>query len=95
MPTFNAFKLPLLDAIDALISYDRGATDSGIDDETLRREVIEHLVSLDEVEFRRTCAEYCLRFLSEDAIQRGYGMANILYFGEWLLDNGIDAKSGS
>jgi hypothetical protein len=91
MPVFKGFRLPLVEAIDALIAYDRGATDSGVDDESLKREVLEHLQSLDDLEFRETCAEYCRRFLTDEAIAKGYGMSNILSFGEWLAENGIDA----
>ena len=82
--------LKIIDAIDALVAYDRGATDSGIHDEELIRQVIDYLESIDDFEFRTICAEYSKRFLTDEALAQGYGMANILAFGKWLKDNGID-----
>lgn len=52
----------LFDALDGLMAYDLGATDSGIRDEGLRQRVIAHLSSLDPNGVRLTLGPYIDRY---------------------------------
>jgi hypothetical protein len=76
----------VLDALDALIAFDHGARDSGADDDELRTAIISYLNSLDEVARRHVLARYARRFLTDDAIQAGYGLSDVRNFTEWLAE---------
>jgi hypothetical protein len=81
----------LFEAIDALVAYDQGAVDSGVDDETMRKAVKDHLEAIDEEEFRTTCAEFVTKhYLGEAALRRGYGLKDVKAFIEWLARLGVD-----
>jgi hypothetical protein len=80
----------LFDAIDALMAYDGGATDSGVSDEELRKAVREYLKSLSDDKRRRTLAKYARCLLSDTALADGYGVDDVVRFAEWLEEMGID-----
>jgi hypothetical protein len=91
LTTFDYRGWSLFEAIDALVAYDQGAVDSGTHDEAMRKAVRDHLDSMDEEEFRTTCAEFVKRhYLGEDALSRGYGLKDVKAFIEWLARLGID-----
>jgi len=85
-------KEALYDALTGLSAYDAGATDSGIQDEVLRRKVIEHLNSLDEQEFRLVISRYVRdTYLTDEALQQGYGLEDVIEFAGWMsTEMGMD-----
>lgn len=81
----------LFEAIDALIAYDEGATDSGINDAEMRKEVQEKLLAMNEEEFRKTLAGFVRTYyLSPDALSKGYGLQEVKFFIDWLASIGVD-----
>src|SRR4051794_37349365 len=75
----------LYEAIDALIAYDQGASDSGVSDLGMKETVKQYLLSLDDAEFRKVCADYAIRhYLDEKSIANGYGLADVKGFINWL-----------
>lgn len=89
--SFNYRGWTLFEAIDALIAYDQGAVDSGVADEDMRKAVRDHLESMDEGEFRTTCAEFVRSYyLDAQAVSRGYGLKDVKTFIEWLGSLDID-----
>jgi len=80
-------KVKLFDALDGLYAYDSGATDSGIRDGALRREVKTHLGSLSENDLRFIMSEFIrVAFVSEEALSKGYGIGDVAEFLQWLKD---------
>lgn len=75
----------LWDALSALHAYDMGATDSGIHDERLRERVKETLRQMDPT-VRLAFLARGIRdhMLSEEALQQGYGVADVEEFLEWV-----------
>lgn len=73
-------------ALDGLFAYDSGATDSGTHDERLRARVIEELAFHRKVPGWRAYLARLTRemWLSEDAIELGYGCEDAARFLEWL-----------
>lgn len=70
----------LKDALDGLFAYDIGATDSGIRDEMLRKKVIQE-ISKDSKRISRIVRDM---WLSDEAIEKGYSLEDILEFIKWL-----------
>lgn len=78
-------KRKLFDALNGLFAYDSGATDSGIQDSDLRKEVNAYLDSLDENNFRILLTEFIrVYFVSEEAVKEGYGIEDVSIFIRWL-----------
>lgn len=78
----------LIKALDGLHAYDDGAVDSGIRDESLRARCIEELkrITAAEPEDGREFFSRLVRdmWLSEEAIEQGYGIEDALGFVDWL-----------
>jgi len=74
----------LFEAIDALMAYDQGVTDSGVNDGLLREAVKQRLERMTEDEFRVACAKVASRYLTDEAISQGYGLAEVRSFIRWL-----------
>jgi len=86
----------LMDALSGLFAYDSGATDSGIHDEELRARVIEEIRS-DAGQFSlfgdRVSRLAREMFLTDEAIDEGYGLEDVQLFANWLDDYMWPAKS--
>lgn len=77
----------LKDALDGLIAYDEGATDSGIHDEGLRQRCQEYIRSLPPKEQRALVAKLTIdMYLSPTALDAGYGPEDAKGFLEWMDD---------
>ena len=77
----------LWDALDGLLAYDLGATDSGIHDEALRARVRAQLEALPDDAFRLLISRYVReRMLSEEALTAGYGIEDVREFFTWMRD---------
>ena len=77
-------------SLEALKAYDGGAHDSGVNDEELRQYLLKHLGSLSDAE-RRVVIARCVRtFLSDAALQEGYGLTDVMEWAEWLRDQGVE-----
>ncbi len=75
----------LFTSLNGLFAYDTGSINSGIYDEFLRTEIIEYLDSLEEDEFRILLSTFVReKFLSEKALQSGYGIEDVYSFIKWL-----------
>jgi hypothetical protein len=78
----------LKDALDGLLAYHVGATDSGIHDERLRAEVQTYLSELPYNARRRLLAAITKDlYLSASALDNGYGPADVREFLNWLEDD--------
>ncbi|WP_025909345.1 hypothetical protein [Priestia flexa] len=82
----------LFESLDGLFAYDTGCTDSGIKDEQLREEITDYLHSLEDDDFRITLSTYIREYyVSEKAVEQGYGIEDVAEFINWLSDRmGID-----
>lgn len=81
-------KPKLFEALDGLMAYDTGCTDSGINDESLKVEVKDYLNSFDENEFRLVITEFVrIQFVSEAAVEKGYGIEDVNEFIQWLYNS--------
>lgn len=78
--------MTLEDALDALMAYDHGATDSGVSDPRLKRKTLELLRSLGDGERRRALAVFARRYLTDEAIGRGCGLEDVRRAIDWLDD---------
>lgn len=76
----------LFEAIDGLMAYDTGATDSGIHDESLRQKVVKTLEEMTKDERRRCLAEFARNYLSDEAIDEGYGIEDVRELCDWVDD---------
>jgi hypothetical protein len=78
----------LRNALDVLFAYDSGAVDSGIRDESLRTRVIRELKDRRALGGWRAQLARLVRemWLSEEAIEQGYGTEDAVRFAEWLED---------
>lgn len=75
------------DALGGLHAYDAGSRSSGIHDERLRRRVIDALRALSEPDRRAMLARITReRYLTDEAIARGYGCEDARSFINWLDD---------
>ncbi len=91
MREFNYQGWTLSKAIDALMAHDSGAIDSGVNDEAMRSAVIDYLGALGEAGRRKACAEFARGLLSDENIERGYGLEDVRNFMEWL--DGIEVTA--
>ena len=75
-------------ALDGLFAYDGGSTDSGIHDEALRARCITELHSRSGPyeTAPRLFLSRLIRdmWLSEEALEQGYGIEDAVEFTEWL-----------
>ena len=69
-------------------AYDQGATDSGVHDTTRKVELTKLWREAFNLEsYRREAAEWNLcHWLSDEAIEQGYGMEDAVEFYQWLED---------
>lgn len=78
----------LIDSLDGLYAYDTGSVDSGIHDESLRAECIAELKALPlesgEIYSKELSRIVRDMWLTEDAIEDGYGLEEALGFLRWL-----------
>lgn len=73
------------DAIDALMAYDLGCTDSGISDPEMKQAIAEYLRSLSDSEFNREMSVLIRdHYLTDAAIEAGYGIEDAKAVLEWL-----------
>lgn len=92
IPDFEHNGRKLRRAIDALLAYDTGATDSGVSDPALKQAVRDYLKSLPEDQLRVKLGRYARTLLTNEALSLGYGLADVLEFVEWLREQmGIKA----
>lgn len=77
----------LYDALDGLMAYDGGATDSGIHDEALRQRVKDHLDGLPDRDALKLLSRYIRAYyLTDKAIDEGYGIESVAAFIRWMGD---------
>ncbi|MBV9413976.1 MAG: hypothetical protein JO363_03275 [Solirubrobacterales bacterium] len=76
----------LFDAIDALKAHDHGATDSGVSHPRLKAAVRDYLRSLDDAAFRAEVARVARRYLTDEAVARGYGIEDVVVLHDWLTE---------
>jgi hypothetical protein len=69
------------DALDGLYAYDDGCIDSGIKDERLRLRVYAAMLNLNREQIARLVRDM---WLSDEAIEQGYGAEDAARFLEWL-----------
>lgn len=76
----------LRDALDGLYAYDGGATDSGIRDENLRARCKEELKARHAGDGYGPWLSRLVRemWLSDEAIEQGYGIVDAVEFCRWL-----------
>ena len=75
----------LKEAADGLFAYDTGCTDSGIKDDHLKQKVIQ-LFRDDEKKTGGRKKAWIARelFLTDEAIDEGYGLQDAVEFAHWL-----------
>lgn len=78
----------IVEALDGFFAWDQGATDSGIKNDTLRAEVRRLFrEGYSDEELRVWLARYVRNeWLSEEAIEAGYGLEDVAAFAEWFDD---------
>ena len=82
----------LFDSLDGLCAFDSGCVDSGIKDESLRREVKEYISSLNVDDFRIIMTEFIRKYyVCEEAVEKGYGIEDVKGFIDWL-DSHMDCS---
>lgn len=82
----------LFDALDGLMAYDHGATDSGIHDENLRQQVNVYLAGLDRVTRNKLLTQFLMVYCLSDAkLAEGYGLADVKVLLDWL-DSEMDVE---
>lgn len=74
----------LTEALDGLMAYDQGCRSSGIHDEKLRQQVKEYLNGLDDTEFRLTVSKFARSYLTDEMLDRGYGLEDVVSLNSWL-----------
>ena len=72
-------KWNLYDAINALMAYDMGFTDSGVHDIDLKQSVKTFLSQLDNRDFQKITTGY-----AELLLRKGYYLEDIKQFIDWL-----------
>ncbi len=80
----------LFKAIDALMAYDIGATDSGISDPDLRSAVVKFLNGLEDENRRKTLDRFAARYFTTEAIEGGYGIGAVKELIDWLEAVGVE-----
>ncbi len=89
----NDFDYPgwtLFNAIDALMAFDIGATDSGVSDLDLKAAVVKHLNGLDDDERRKILDRFAARYFTDEAIEGGYGIGAVKELIDWLETVGVE-----
>lgn len=80
----------LTGALDGLFAYDGGAVDSGVHDEGLRARCVEALAALPLGPYELYSPELSRlvrdMWLSDEAIDAGYGLETAVEFVRWLGD---------
>ena len=76
----------LYEAIQALMAYDLGATDSGVKDDRLKEAIKKFFASLSDHDFRVIVSKYARDYLTDEMLASGYGLEDILEFVKWLND---------
>lgn len=81
----------LCEALEGLYAYDGGSLDSGIKDEALRQKCKEYIKSLPLKSSELVPRLWLSRlvrdmWLSEEALEQGYGIEDALKFLQWLQD---------
>jgi hypothetical protein len=89
MKEFTHEQWSLHEAVDALMAYDVGATDSGVSDPELKQAVKEYLLNLDTADFNAVVSKFARKYLTDQMITAGYGLESVKEFIEWLDDMGI------
>jgi hypothetical protein len=68
-------------------AWDVGDTDAGLHDQALRREIEQFIDSLDERVLRVALGRSLRkRYLSDEALEQGYGPEDVGSFCRWLYD---------
>lgn len=76
----------LFAAMDGLMAYDGGSTDSGIHDEILRQRVKNHLLGLSVDERRAVLSRFVRSYLTDEMIAQGYGWEDARSAADWIDD---------
>lgn len=80
----------LRDLLNGLKAYDTGSTDSGIHDPRRKSQAIAYLRSLSGKDHRIILGRIGRdTYLTDEALEYGYGLEDIKGFIEWLDDEGI------
>lgn len=75
----------LFDLLDGFCAWDMGCTDSGIHDDTKRKEVKDYLEKLDPKDRSRLIFEFLNEYyMSDKAINEGHEVSSVLEFCEWI-----------
>lgn len=78
----------LSDVLSGLFAFDTGCVDSGIKDEWLRTQVVDHFNSLSEEETRILITEIAREFfMTDEMIAQGYGLEDCLSFARWFYED--------
>lgn len=78
--------------LEAIYAYDTGSVDSGVRDETLRKELVEHIDASEDAsanivsdDFRIALSRYVTDImLSQRSVEAGYGWEDVLGFLRWI-----------
>lgn len=84
MSFYKGWTVP--DAIDALMAYDCGATDSGVNDPAMKEALRKHLLEMSDKEFNDICCGIILKYVSEEGRAQGYGISAVSEFMAWMRD---------
>lgn len=81
LPKFKG-RMPVYDAIDGLMAYDNGATDSGIKDENLRAQLVAYVDELTDQQHSLLVMGFI-----HARIHPPYQLEDMLVFLGWCRDN--------
>ena len=71
--------------LEGLHAYDSGATDSGIHDEISKRKVSKYLLLMERKDLLNLLSIFIRDvFLSDESLNRGYSIEDVLEFMKWL-----------
>jgi hypothetical protein len=76
-------------ALDGLMAYDLGATDSGIHDEALKARVKAQLAAMPDNDRGALLKRFSNYYLTPEARLKGYGEEDVEEFFRWLRDERI------
>lgn len=75
--------------LEGHFAYDQGAVDSGVHDAVRRQELAKIVDAADEGDLRWALSRFIRNaYLSEAALQRGYGWEDALEFARWFDEGG-------
>ena len=80
MKEFDYKGWTLYDAIDGLMAYDLGATDSGVKDENMKEAVRAYLTELSKEDLKEVISDYVEDMLDE----KDYTLDDVVELHEWL-----------